>query len=29
VETFFSPQQLQVTGRDGPPRYRLSLFLPY
>ena len=29
VETFFDPQKLQVTGRDGPRRDRLSLFLLY
>src|ERR1035441_2601416 len=29
VETFFVPQKLQATGRDGPRRDRLSLFLLY
>ena len=29
VETFFVPQQLQVTGRDGRRRDWLSLFLLY
>jgi len=29
VETFFVPQKLQATGRDGPRRDRLSLFLVY
>jgi len=29
VETFFVPQKLHATGRDGPRRDRLSLFLLY
>jgi len=29
VETFFDPQKLHATGRDGPRRDRLSLFLLY
>ena len=29
VETFFVPQKLRATGRDGPRRVRLSLFLLY
>jgi hypothetical protein len=29
VETFFVPQKLHATGRDGPRRDRLSVFLLY
>jgi hypothetical protein len=29
VETFFFSQELHATGRDGPRRDRLSLFLLY
>jgi hypothetical protein len=29
VETFFDPQKLHATGRNGPRRDRLSLFLLY